>query len=126
MLLLKLFHLVLLANSIVQVLEVVNKVSSDLLLLLGHSLLLHLTSPVLGVGLSRPMVADLGHVGTLLDCILAEEFEVSLLLQLVSVAGDGLLLGDHSDALVAIQSLVGDLRLEREALQLSEVDVFHF
>lgn len=72
------------------------------------------------------MVADLGHVGTLLDCILTKESEVSLLLQLVSVAGDRLLLSDHPDAFVAIQSLVGDLRLEWEALQLCEVDVFHF
>ena len=72
------------------------------------------------------MLAHSGHVGALLDSVLTQDIEVGLALEFLPLVGDLLLLGDDPDALAAIEGLIGDLRLEGEALDLGEVDVLHF
>lgn len=67
-----------------------------------------------------------GKFGTLLDCIGRQNLEVCVLLKSVPVIAYQLLVAHYPHALTAIQCKVGNLCLERETVDLSEIDVVHF
>lgn len=98
-----------LAVDVVELVHVL-VVGAPLLLIVCH--LTHFTLPVLGVGLGESDIARPANVCTLLDGILAEDVEISLLLELVPVGRYVLLIGDDSDALASVECLVGYLNLE--------------
>jgi len=72
------------------------------------------------------MITVSRNIGALLDGMLTENTEVSLLFKLFSFGRDNLDVRDNSDAFVSIQSLIFNLSLEWEAFDLSEINVFHF
>jgi len=94
----------------------------ELLVLVNLTLVIHLRAhlpiPHLSIGLGISQLASFDHLGTLLDSVGSQDPVVSFLFQLIPVLADSVLLSDHSDAAVAFQTVVGDLRLEGEALDL--------
>ena len=72
------------------------------------------------------MVATSCQVGRLLDGVLTKNVVVSLLFELLSILGDELLLCDSSDAPGSIKSIVCNLSLERETLDLCKIKILHF
>lgn len=75
--------------------------------------------------LCKPDIATTCNICALLNRILPQNLEVRLLLELLPVIRDRLLLGDDADALAAVEGLVGDLHLERQRLNLCEIEVVH-
>jgi len=67
-----------------------------------------------------------GKFGTLLDCIGRQNLEVCVLLKSIPVIAYQLLVAHYPHALTAIQCKVGNLCLERETVDLREIDVVHF
>ena len=120
-----LLHDILFGHTFLETVEVADELPVDVHLLLIGGLLSHPSAPVLGVSLSRLMLAHSGHVGALLDGVLPQDIKVGLALELLPLVGDLLLLCDDPDALAAIKGLIGDLRLEGEALDLGEIDILH-
>jgi hypothetical protein len=71
------------------------------------------------------MVTSSSQVCRLLDGILTKNIVVSFLLELNSILGNRLLLSDDSDTPGSIKSIVCDLGLEREALNLGQIEILH-
>ena len=95
-------------------------------LIISIGILSHHSTPVLGVSLGLSSISASGHVGWLLDGILTKNIVVGLLLNLSSIVRHLLKLSDYSDTLAAVQSFVCDLGLERECLDFSQINIFHF
>ena len=85
----------------------------------------HRSTPVLGIGLSKLMISSSSQVCRLLDGILTKNIIVSFLLELNSILRDGLLLSDNSNTPGSIKSIVCDLGLERETLNLGQIEILH-
>lgn len=85
----------------------------------------HVTIPLLGVCHGVPRVTMSTHIAGSIHCMLSHDLEIRFLLKLLTVVADLLLLGDDSNALAAIKSLVTDLHLEWQLLNLRKVEVLH-
>lgn len=66
-----------------------------------------------------------GQFGTLLNGVDRHDVEVGLFLQFLSVITYNLLTSNYPEHLGAVEGCVVNLRLEWEACNLGEVDVFH-
>jgi hypothetical protein len=95
------------------------------LLLFARDLLAHSALPSLGDHLSLDHLTFLRKLGALLNGISREDAEVCILLQSVSVVADILLVTDDTHTLAAVQCLIGNLGLEREAFDFCEINIFH-
>lgn len=85
----------------------------------------HVAIPLLGIGLSMSGVTMSRDVARSHGGMLGHDSEIGALLELRAVVADLLLLSDDSDAFASIESLVGNLHLERQLFHLGEIEVLH-
>jgi hypothetical protein len=85
----------------------------------------HLSLPCLSIGLCLSHLTLFGKLGTLLNGICGKDFIVSILLKLFPIIAYGLLLSDDPHLFRAIKSIISDLSLEREVLDLKQIYIIH-